>query len=61
LPPDSPDFSPIENCWSKLKAILRKVKARTRDALDDALKQSMDGITEADAIGWFHHCGYTLH
>lgn len=61
LPPYSPDFSPIENCWSKLKAILRKVKARTRDALDDALKQSIEGITAADASGWFKHCGYTLH
>lgn len=61
LPPYSPDFSPIENCWSKLKAILRRVKARTRDALDDALKQSIGGITEADASGWFRHCGYALH
>jgi transposase len=61
LPPYSPDFSPIENCWSKLKAILRKVKARTRDALDDALKQSIDAITNIDALGWFKHCGYTSH
>jgi transposase len=61
LPAYSPDFSPIENCWSKLKAILRKVKARTRGALDEALKQSIEGITEADAAGWFRHCGYTLH
>lgn len=61
LPPYSPDFSPIENCWSKLKAMLRKIKARTRDALDDALKQSIEAITEADASGWFKHCGYTLH
>jgi transposase len=38
LPPYSPDYSPIENCWSKLKANLRKTKARTREALDDALK-----------------------
>ena len=61
LPPYSTDFSPIENCWSKLKALLRKVKGRTRDALDDALKQSIGRITEADASGWFRHCGYAIH
>jgi transposase len=61
LPPYSPDLSPIENCWSKLKAILRKVKARTRDTLDEALKHGIEKITAADAAGWFTHCGYALH
>ncbi len=61
LPPYSPDYSPIENCWSKLKANLRKTKARTRETLDDALKQAIESITAADAKGWFKHCGYPLH
>ena len=61
LPPYSPDCSPIENCWSKLKTILRQMKARTREALDDALKYAIDRITTSDAKGWFRHCGYALH
>ena len=61
LPPYSPDCSPIENCWSKLKTILRQAKARTREALDDALKHAIDHITRSDAHGWFRHCGYALH
>lgn len=61
LPPYSPELSPIENCWSKLKASLRKAKARTRQALDDALKNAISCITVKDATGWFNHCGYPLH
>lgn len=49
LPSDSLDYSPIENCWSKLKTNLRKTKARTRDALGDALKQAIESITDTDA------------
>ena len=61
LPPYSPDCSPIENCWSKLKTTLRQAKAHTREALDDALKHAIDHITRSDAEGWFTHCGYALH
>ena len=61
LPPYSPDCSPIENCGSKLKTILRQAKARTREALDDALKHAIAHITRTDAQGWFRHCGYALH
>lgn len=61
LPPYSPDYSPIENYWSKLEANLRKAKARTREALDDALKQAVESITATDAKGWLKHCGYPLH
>lgn len=60
LPPYSLDLSPIEPCWSKLKTVLRAAKARTRDALDAALKLALDTITPADARGWFGHCGYAL-
>jgi len=57
LPPYSPDFSPIEKCWSKFKAILRKKAARTRDVLDPAITEAFAMITPQDARGWFAHCG----
>lgn len=58
LPPYSPDLNPIELCWSKLKAALRDFGARTRDALDAAIKRAMDLIGADDAAAWFSHCGY---
>lgn len=61
LPPYSPDRSPIEPCWSKLKTFLRAAKTRTREALDDALTHAIRTITPADAHGWFAHWGYALH
>ena len=61
LPPYSPDLSPIEHCWSKLKAALRARGARTRRALDRALKQALTTITKADARAWFAHCGYKVN
>jgi transposase len=57
LPPYSPDLSPIEQCWSKLKTILLSVGARTREALDAAIAQALEKITTADALAWFTHCG----
>jgi transposase len=60
LPPYSPDLSPIEQCWSKLKTYLRKVRARTREALDAAMTNAVATITETDARGWFAHAGYAL-
>ena len=60
LPPYSPDLSPIEPCWSKIKTALRKAKARTRDALERALAEAMSTVTVVDARNWFMHCGYTI-
>ncbi|MBD2109333.1 IS630 family transposase [Nodosilinea sp. FACHB-13] len=58
LPPYSPDLSPIELCWSKLKACLRSAKARTPQALQQALKQIViQEISESNAIAWFAHYG----
>ena len=58
LPPYSPDLSPIELCWSKLKQLLRSAKARTREALDQALTEIINNwISSDDALGWFAHCG----
>jgi transposase len=61
LPPYSPDWSPIEPCWSKLKTRLRGMKARTREALDQALTKVIGKISNSDARGWFAHCGYAIH
>jgi len=60
LPPYSPDLSPIELCWSKLKEILCSAKARTSDVLDTAISAAIDLITEDNALSWFHHCGLVL-
>ena len=60
LPPYSPDLSPIEPCWGKVKVSLRKAKARTRDALDAAITQALALITAVDARSGFMHCGYAL-
>jgi transposase len=61
LPPYSPDMNPIERCWSKIKTALRAAKARTREALEAAIKQAIAMVTESDARAWFKHCGYILH
>jgi len=58
LPAYSPDFSPIEEAFSKIKAVLRRVGARTQEALQEALAQALLTVTAADASGWFRHCGY---
>ena len=61
LPPYSPDFSPIENGWSKFKTWLRTAQARTRQALDEAIGAAMNWICADDAQNWFAHCGYHVH
>jgi transposase len=58
LPTYSPDFSPIEEAFSKVKSVLRRTGARTREALQEAIAQALDLITAQDARGWFLHCGY---
>jgi transposase len=58
LPAYSPDFSPIEEAFSKLKTFLRRVGARTREDLQEAIAQALTRITAHDALGWFTHCGY---
>lgn len=61
LPPYSPDLNPIEKCWSKIKTHLRAAKARTREALEKALKEALLLVTEKDAQGWFASCGYPVY
>ena len=60
LPAYSPDFSPIEEAFSKLKGMLRKAGARTREALVEAIGRALDAVSGKDARGWFGHCGYEV-
>lgn len=57
MPAYSPDLNPIELCWSKLKAILKSVGARTMHSLAIAVQTAADRITPLDAVGWFRHAG----
>jgi len=61
LPPYSPDFNPIELAFSKPKTWLRPAAARTRQALDEAVVQALDWISETEAQNWFDRCGYRVH
>ena len=61
LPPYSPDFTPIELAFSKLKTHLRTAAARTRETLRTALDAALAWITAQDAQNWFDHCGYHVH
>jgi transposase len=58
LPAYSPDLSPIEEAFSKLKALVKAAAARTRATLDAAIAAALNAITPADAAGWFTHAGY---
>ena len=58
LPSYSPDFSPIEGAFSKVKNLVRKAQARTQDALIEAIGDALDAVSRRDALGFFEHCGY---
>lgn len=58
LPPYSPDFSPIEQAWSKLKTAVRTAQAQSREVLEAAVQAAIDWISSHDAQHWFDHCGY---
>ena len=60
LPSYSPDFSPIEPCWSKVKTFLRGAAARTRRRLEAALRTALQSLRPEDIRGWFTHCGYLV-
>jgi transposase len=59
LPPYSPDLNPIEKAWAKLKQLLRTAKARTAEALDQAIAELLPQITPENAQAWFRHSGIT--
>ena len=58
LPEYSPDVNPIEKMWSKVKQVLKGIKARTREELEKAIGKALACITPDDAKGWFASCGY---
>jgi len=60
LPPYSPDMNPIELLWSYMKNVLRRLRARTMDALVPAIETALSSITNDAINGWFQHCGYGL-
>jgi transposase len=61
LPPYSPDLNPIEMVWAKLKSLLRAARARTRDALDQAIAAAMAHVSTQEARRYIRHAGYTCH
>ena len=54
-------FNPVEFMWAYMKCILRRLKARTEDALIDAAVQALDCVTPELIVSWFKHCNYTPH
>jgi transposase len=58
IPAFSPDFNPIEECISKIKALLRAAKARTKRKLSNALARVIKRVSVDDICGWFADCGY---
>ena len=60
LPPYSPDLNPIEKLWSKVKAVLRKLRVRTADALAAAIPFALGSISSQNCVGWFRCAGYYL-
>jgi transposase len=57
LPPYSPDYTPIEEMYSKVKGMLRSAAGRTTDAVYDALGVALRAVCPSDIRGWFKHCG----
>jgi transposase len=59
LPSYSPDLNPIEEAFGKMKGLfLRKVEARSREALLEAIGAAISAVSDRDARGFFEHCGY---
>jgi transposase len=60
LPPYSPDLNPIEEAFAKIKSLMRKLEARGREALIEAMGAAISTVTATDVRGFFNHCGYRL-
>jgi transposase len=58
LPPYSPDLTPIEEAFSKVKGLMRRAEARTREALVEAMGKALGAVSASDARGFFEHGGY---
>lgn len=61
LPPYSPDFNPIEKCWSKVKQLLRGAKPRSLPSLETAVADALNAVTPQNIQACFRHCGYAFH
>jgi transposase len=57
-PPYSPEFNPIEEMWSKIKILLRKFSARTKEKFKTGITKALKSVTKTDLFGWFNHAGY---
>ena len=57
VPSYSPDLNPIEQAFSKIKGVIRKLQARTHEALLEAMEEALSKVSASDAAGWFDHCG----
>ncbi len=60
LPPYSPELNPIEQAFAKVKGLLRRAEARTRETLIEAMGPALSAVSARDARGFFGHCGYRL-
>ena len=60
LPAYSPDLNPIEEAFSKIKGLVRKAQARTKEVLVEAIGRALSAVTPADARAFFEHCGYRM-
>jgi len=60
LPSYSPDLNPIEEAFSKIKGLVRKAQARTKEVLVEAIGRALSAVTPADARAFFEHCGYRM-
>ena len=61
LPPYSPEFNPIEHCWSKVKSHLRRLEPWDKEKLNSSVRKALKAVTTNDARAWFEHCGYSNH
>jgi transposase len=61
LPPYSPDFNPIEKCWSKVKQLLRGAKPRSLSSLESAVTDALNAVTPHNIQACFRHCGYAFN
>jgi transposase len=60
LPPYWPDFNPIEEAFAKIKGLMRKAEARSREALLEAMGKAISALGTEDVRGFFEHCGYRV-
>jgi transposase len=60
LPSYSPDYNPIEEAFSKIKRLVRKAEARTKEALLEAIGSALSAVSSKDARSFFEHCGYRM-